>query len=273
MNRLRYALTRETLIGKHVYGKTSDVRTENEIPPILTDDEWSRLQAVLAATSRQTTRRAKVFALSSRLVSPCGLTYSGTYDANLDRRYYRCKGRESAPYRSCRRIVAKTAEDQVFEEVLAFLDDPQRLLAVTGLDKDESDESRREHVRTLDAKIQNLSVAITDKAADALAAGLSPTLIAAAVEKLERQRDELIARRERLAEHETEKREREGRRARLSLLARASLSLVNSTLEQQRTIFALLDVTATITDEGLQIEGILREDLPHVLDVDERATT
>jgi hypothetical protein len=45
-NKLRYALTRKTLIGKHVYGKTSDVQIETPIPLILTDDEWSRLQAV-----------------------------------------------------------------------------------------------------------------------------------------------------------------------------------------------------------------------------------
>jgi site-specific DNA recombinase len=271
VNKLRYALTRETLIGKHVYGKTSDVQIETEIPPILTDDEWSRLQAILFATRKQTTRRAKVFPLSSRLVSPCGLTYSGTYDASLDRRYYRCKGRESAPYCSCRRIPAREVEDQVFEEVLSFLDDPERLLRVTGLDREETREEQRESVRALDTRIANLLRAITDKAADALEAGINPTLIAAAVEKLERDRDALVERRARMVEHEERKRERADRRARLSLLARASLTLVNATLDQKRTLFALLDVKASVTENGLEIEGILREDMPQILGVDQQS--
>jgi site-specific DNA recombinase len=270
--KLRYALTRETLIGKHVYGKTSDVQIEVACPRIITDSEWDRVQAILNATRKQVYNRPKVFPLSSRLVSPCGLTYSGTYDATMDRRFYRCKGREHAPYCSCRRIDAQTVEDRVFEEVLAFLDDPKRLLEVAGLDKDETDESRREQIRTLDARIARLSEAITDKAADALEAGLSPTLIASAVAKLERDRDDLIERRERVVEREASRREREGRRKRISLLARASWSLVNSTDEQRKTIFALLDMRATITDQGLEIAGILREDLPAFLDV-EPATT
>jgi hypothetical protein len=270
--KLRYALTRETLIGKYVYGKTSDVQIPIDCPSIIERHEWESVQAILSATYRQIYNKSRVFPLSSRLVSPCGLTYSGTYDASMDRRFYRCKGRESAPYCSCRRIDAQTVEDQVFEEVLEFLDDPKRLLAVAGLDKDETESERREHVRTLDTKIENLSVAITDRAASALDAGLDPTLIAAAVEKLERQRSDLVARRETLKESEAATKERAGRRARLSLLARASLSIVNSSLEQKKTIFALLDLRPRVTQEGLQIEGILREDLPSVLGV-EHATT
>ena len=271
--KLRYALTRETLIGQYVYGKTSDVQIEIACPSIIDTQEWERVQAILQATSNKVYNRPRVFPLSSRLVSPCGETYSGTYDASMDKRFYRCRGREHAPYCSCRRIDAQTVEDQVFEEVLAFLDDPKRLLAVTGLDTDETDESRREHVRTLDTRIQNLSVAITDKAADALAAGLDPTLIAAAVEKLERQRDDLVTRRETFKESEAAKQERAGRRARLSLLARASLSIVNSSLEQKKTIFSLLDLRPRVTDEGLQIEGILRENLPAVLGIENATTT
>ena len=85
----------------------------------------------------------------------------------------------------------------MFEEVLSLLEDPERLLRVTGLDREITREARHQHVRAFDAKVSDLSRAITDKAADALEAGLDPTLIAAAVEKLERKRDELIARRER----------------------------------------------------------------------------
>lgn len=161
----------------------------------------------------------------------------------------------------------------MFEEVLSFLEDPERLLRVTGLDTEVTREAQHQQVRALDAKVADLSRAITDKAAGALEAGLDPTLIAAAVEKLERKRNDLIARRERMAEHEAAKREREGRRARLSLLTRASLTLVNSTLEQKKTLLALLDVRAKVTQAGLEIAGILREDPPHLLSVEERTTS
>jgi hypothetical protein len=75
-----------------------------------------------------------------------------------------------------------------------------------------------------------------------------------------------------MVEHEERKRERADRRARLSLLARASLTLVNATLDQKRTLFALLDVKASVTENGLEIEGILREDMPQILGVDQRST-
>ena len=75
-----------------------------------------------------------------------------------------------------------------------------------------------------------------------------------------------------MVEHEGRKRERADRRARLSLLARASLTLVNATLDQKRTLFALLDVKASVTENGLEIEGILREDMPQILGVDQRST-
>lgn len=110
------------------------------------------------------------------------------------------------------------------------------MLRVTGLDREETQEEQRENLRALDTRMANLSRAITDKTADALEAGLSPTLIAAAVEKLERDRDALVERRSRIAEHQERKRERADRGVRLSLLARASLTLVNSTLEQKKTL-------------------------------------
>ena len=35
-------------------------------------------------------------------------------------------------------IQAREVEDQVFEEVLSFLDDPERQLRLTGLDREET---------------------------------------------------------------------------------------------------------------------------------------
>lgn len=262
---LRYALTRETLIGKHVYGKASKVeRIERDgaaCPPILTRDEWDRVQAFLAATKRSVYRRPRLYPLSGRLVSPCGLRYSGQYDDKVDRRFYRCKGKEAPPYCSCTRLSAQELEDEVFAEVLDFFEDPERLLAATGLDEDDDAEAHREQLRAMDRKIANLSEAITGRAASALEEGISPTLMAAACGRLERERDELVARREEVAELEAHLRERAGRRARLSRLSQAAVDLVNSTDEQRKTLFSMLDVQARVTEKGLHIEGVFPENL------------
>ena len=50
------------------------------------------------------------------------------------------------------------------------------------------------------------------------------------------------------------------------------MTIVDATLAQKETLFALLDVRAEMTHDGPQIAGILREDLPPILDVDERTT-
>ena len=109
--KLRYALTRKTLIGSHVYGKQTTEEIPRKCPPILEKGDWDKLQTILKQTKKSVYRKPHVYPLSGRLLSRCGSTYSGLYDAYTDRRYYRCKGKEVAPYCSCSRIEAKTVED------------------------------------------------------------------------------------------------------------------------------------------------------------------
>ena len=266
--KLRYALTRETLIGVHVYGKGTKEEITRTCPPILARDEWDRLQATLTATKKSVYRRVKVYPLSSgRLIAECGLAYSGLYDAYTDRRYYRCKGKEEPPYCACSRIQAKVIEDAVWWQIVPMLEDPKRLLEITGLDVEDTEDMQRLQAKALDAKIANLSTAITKRAASALTAGLDPTLIAAAVDQLEVERTVLIERRAKYDEWEEVRREREGRRRRVRALTRASLKLMWPTLEFQKTLLALLDVKARVTAEGLEIQGFFREDLPELLHV------
>jgi Resolvase, N terminal domain/Recombinase/Recombinase zinc beta ribbon domain len=268
-NKLRYALTRETLIGKHTYG--SVVR---ECPPILNEDEWKRVQSVLTATKRSVYRRQKVYPLSGHLFSPCGMRYSGQFDAHGDRRYYRCKGKEIPPYCTCSRIAAKEVEEQVWFEIVPLLSDPKRLLELTGLDQEDTRAVHREQTKVLAARIDNLTEAITQRAAQALKSGIDPDLIAAAVQELERERAVAEERRAKFEEWEAMRREREERRKRLVRLSehpnpktRASWRLLKPTLDFQKTLFSLLDVTVEVKDDGLQIRGTFREDLPELLHV------
>lgn len=217
--KLRYALTRETLIGVHVYGKPTADKIYRDFPPVLTQESWDKLQTVLKLTKKTVFRKPHIYPLSGRLLAACGSNYSGLYDHRQRLRYYRCKNKQQPPYCSCSRIEAQVIEDAVWYEVLALLDDPTRLLEVAGLDTEDTDEVRERQLRALDGKIRNLSEAVTERAASALAAGTPPKTIADAVAKLETERDKLVIRRAAMAEQEAMQRQRRGRRARLSALS------------------------------------------------------
>jgi hypothetical protein len=236
-------------------------------PQVLDKDEWQRVQSVLSSTARAVYRRRQVYPLSGHLRSPCGLYYSGQYAADVDRRYYRCKGREDPPYCTCSRIRASEVEEQVWRQIVPLLSDPKRLLSLTGLDREDTQLVHREMVIVLDARIENLTEAITKRAAQALKSGLDPALIASAVEELEREKAVAEERRAKFEEREAMRLERDGRRKRIKALTRASLKLLTPTLEFQRTLFGLLNVTVQVEDDRLKISGVFREDLPEVLHV------
>jgi hypothetical protein len=227
------------------------------------------VQAVLKQTKRSIYRQQQVYPLSGHLVSPCGQRFSGAYDAVLERRYYRCKGKEEPPYCSCSRIEAQAIEEKVWWQIVPCLEDPKWLLEVTGLDKDVTKDRVRAQGKTLDTKIKNLTSAITHRAADALAKGLDPALIAAAVEQLEDQRDALLTQREKLREWENVQRDRKERREKINVLARAAFKLLNGKhdLTFEKTLFALLNVRVHVEPDGLRIAGTFREDLPELLHV------
>jgi hypothetical protein len=140
----------------------------------------------------------------------------------------------------------------VWWTIVPLLEDKQRLLELTGLEAKDDQKPAADVLKALDAKAANLEEAITKRAADALAAGLAPDVIASAVERLQDELDALNTKREKAASWQDTAKERKERRARLSVLARASLKLLNAKddLEFQRTLLALLDVKVDQTEEG-----------------------
>jgi hypothetical protein len=189
-------------------------------------------------------------------------------------RCYRCKGRYKDPANrcSCPYFRADRIEEQVWCAIVPLLQDKKRLLELCGLDKDDDQGQASLALKVLDAKAKNLEEAITQRAADALAHGLAPDLIASAVARLE---DDLAAvneKREKAASWQDTAQERKERRARLSALTKASVKLLNAKhdLAFQKTLLSLLDVKVQQTDEGIKIRGVLREDLPfHLAVVDD----
>jgi uncharacterized protein (DUF3084 family) len=148
------------------------------------------------------------------------------------------------------------------------------LLELTGLDKEDDQTQADDAVRMLDAKISNLDQAITERAADALAAGFSPDRIAKVVGYLENELHALHQKRAKAASWEDTARDRKERRKRIISLAREGPRLTRAafkvgmpTLEFQKTLHNLLDVRATVAADGIKIRGTLREDLPFLLNI------
>jgi site-specific DNA recombinase len=265
---LRLVLSCESLTGKYVWGRKSrEGPIEQKIPPILDKATFDAVQKRLKATRMGPNGKWHVYPLANRLVSPCGKTYTGNFDPYGEgTRLYRCSGRYLDPTNrcSCRRLRADVIEEQVWWAIVPLLEDEQRLLELTGLDSEDDQKQASEALKVLDAKAENLEEAITKRAADALAAGLSPEVIASAVERLQAELDAVNRKRESATSWQETAKERKERRSRLSVLARASLKLLNAKhdLAFQKTLLNLLDVMVEQTNEGIKVRGVLREDLP-----------
>jgi recombinase/recombinase-like zinc beta ribbon protein len=226
---LRRALALESLAGRYTYGKQSNEQITYAVPPILDQETFDSLQQMLSATSFGPKKHRQVYPLSGRLAAPCGDTYSGMYNNRVDRRYYRCRSAEEAPRCEDLTPPADVVEDQVFWQIVPLLDDPKRVLAITGLDKEGKDVAKDE-LKRLDAKIANLEEARTARAADALAKAVSADVLAKAVAQIESDREPLYERKEKLLSWRQLERERQGRRKRIKALTRASWRLLKPTL-------------------------------------------
>ena len=217
---LRNVLSFESLTGTYVWGRTSkEGPISLDIPPILDKATFKAVQKRLAATKTGPNGKWHTYPLANRLLSPCGKAYTGNWDPYGEgRRYYRCAGRYLDPANrcSCRRLRADVIEEQVWWTIVPLLEDKQRLLELTGLDQEDDQKQASEALKVLDAKAANLEEAITKRAADALAAGLAPEVIAKAVERLQAELDALNSKRESATTSQDVAHERRERRARLS---------------------------------------------------------
>jgi site-specific DNA recombinase len=285
---LRRMLANESLVGRYTWGKTKWKRASDgrnivtkgdeavvfEVPSILDADTFALVQEHLRVTSKSPSREFKTYPLSQgRLISPCGLHCSGMWVTRKGRRYYRCKGKEGPASQRCScpyYIEASEIEDRVWWAIVPLLEDPKRLLELTGLDKEDDAQSFADEVKRLDARIADLDEALTQRVADALAAGMLADRVAKVTQRLEDDLATLRKKRDHAAQVETRIEEKRERRVRLNRLARASLKLLNANvdLEFQKQLLAMLDVRAYMDDAGdIKIKGVLREDLPFALNV------
>lgn len=285
---LRRVLANESLSGRYTWGKTKWTKGQDgrhrvtasqegivySVPEVLDADSFALLQEHLRVTSKTPSREYKTYPLSQgRLISPCGKRCTGMWVTRKGKRYYRCSGKEGPSSERCScpyYFEADDIERRVWWAIVPLLEDPKRLLQLTGLDKEDDSEAFADEVKRLDARICDLDEALTARVAEALASGIAVERIAKVTQRLE---DDLVTLREK-REHAAKVSERVGerkeRRARLKRLTRASLKLLNAEhdLEFQKQLLALLDVRAYMSEGSIKIKGVLREDLPFALNIE-----
>jgi DNA invertase Pin-like site-specific DNA recombinase len=229
-----------------------------EIPAVLSEEEWWRLQAVLGSSSTPTpTRSPNRYLLSGRghqrLWAPCGGVMTGIHQAGRGRRY-RCNyARAELPEElrcDCRRIDADELEQLVTAYILAMFAKPdvlhevvQRWLEPEPVSIQSTAEDLDGRIAALERKRTNIILAVAD---------LGPEAIAEAVAQVE-------------ADLETLRRRRELRQSALDQRAEAKARIpeilayvgkaVHLDADGWRNLLTRMDVRVTITSwlpEGLR---------------------
>ncbi len=129
------SLTRPALAGKLVH-KGEDMGTLAGVEPVVSQEDWERLCALLASRKRGRPPVAQ-HPLSSLMMCECGRSKLSArvrsdlrYDDGEPRREYRCRTRSDLPQamRGCGRnsIDARAVESAVFAAVVERLSDPRR---------------------------------------------------------------------------------------------------------------------------------------------------
>lgn len=225
------------------------------IPAILTDDEWSVLQAALATTATPTPRRAdEPYLLSGRnhqhLWMPCGAAAHGVWDRRPGRkRQYRCANLrpEAIDRCDCNRVDADLIEELVTTWLMSLLANPDLLdtaverwlsgsseSSPVGNQPDSSDE--------LDARIK---AAERKRTAMVLAAAeVGPEAVADAVKQVEAELADLRERVGRLSQVRARRAERD---ARLALLPEYAMRAFGWSAGEWRHFIGRFGIRVTIT--------------------------
>lgn len=281
---LRRMLLSETLLGRVAWGKGDRRRdghrtkvrrdgtpvygeaVEIALPPIISEERWEALQRALSRRAYGTKRASKPYPLSGA-VSACGASLGGVWRADRDLRQYRCSRAKwtstGEPRCDCPRLDANRLDARVWSAVSALLADPDQLarMAADHLgERANAKPGQARRIMEVERRIASLEQARVQRAADALAAGLDPALIRAAVAKIEGDLAGLVAERDRLAaQRANDQRAEEQAQAIAQLAKRAATRLPGMGLEQQRQVLELLGVRVTVldqtTDPRLRIEG------------------
>ena len=264
---LRRILRRQCLMGVYTWAKRGSTKAITfEIPAVLNEGRWLELQQVLKKSERKPYATKNVYPLSGRIISPCGERYVGfTCDPSRGR-LMRCTNKKHAPRCDCRQQSAAELERRVWDEVYDLLTDEERLLALApgGPTAKRTAGAAAQEVDRLDAQIANKEKAITQRAADALEAGLSPELIQGAVTQIEADLALLRERRVEMVAWHSSTVEGEARKERLRYFAKLAQTLMAPSLEVKHEVFRLLDVEVEIQENAkhpkIAIRGNLTND-------------
>lgn len=119
-----------------------------EIPVIISRELFDAALARLKNNSRRSApKKSRDYLLTGRLFCSCGLRMAG--NAVHDKRYYRCNGRDSSKPREdrCRigLVNSDDAESWVWDRVMEFLEEPERVAVELGKHQSRSEESNDLH--------------------------------------------------------------------------------------------------------------------------------
>ena len=187
----------EKYIGVYKY---TDIRHENAIPRIITDDVWRNVQSRLKANEAAPARgKAKVpYLLSGKIfcghcgnpmIGECGRGKGGkTYN------YYTCAGRKQRKICDKKPAPKDWIEDIVAQDALELLTDDIIDYVATEAAKQSEDDIRqntnipaiRQQIADIERKVQNLTNAIETS-------GVAPDALVARIAELESQRKGLSA--------------------------------------------------------------------------------
>jgi site-specific DNA recombinase len=239
------------------------------VPAIIDQPTHERLLAIMAdrSTGKRAAMRHRPYLLSRRFTSPHGVSMQGV-PGHGTRRVYVCRDAlPASPERcGCRRVDADSIEAIVWDEVVAVLSDPHRLIALAGaalgLGPGQRAAEERQ-MRALDRKIRRTEERLSDHVVELLTKGTDQTAVQQAVTKVDRELAEDRRRRSRMAAWQEANRHSADRARRLLEMANEAVAAIDGADDTtRRRTLDLLDVRVAVqqwvrcpTCEG---KGLLR---------------
>lgn len=237
-----------------------------QLPPVIEQQRFAALQRALARRATGPKCRDQPYP-NSGAESACGGRLGGVYRRDRNLRQYRCnraKWRADTDERcACPRIDADWLDGQVWDEVVAVLTDPARLMRMAqeylGQRRDRAG-SEAATLGEIETKVATLEQARVGRAAEYLRAGVPGDVVAGAVAQIDRELAELLRYRAQLLAVRADERVQQERAVGLARLAeQAAVRCGSMALEQQREVLGLLAVEVTALDRSarpaLLIEG------------------
>ena len=260
---LREVLSKETLYGKVVWGKTGDGSYGSRVeipgvPAVLPRERWDAVQRAMVMRPSERSQEKRVYPLTGRMVAPCGQVYQGMRRGDTGQVQYRDSGKiwRGVPAWKpcdCARLDAPTMERRVWAEVCKLLSDPDRLqaLAADYLGSTGSAGDQEAELARLDTATASMRHRMASAMAMHIKAGTDMTIFEAAMEQLNGELGALEKRRDDIARYLAETEERQEQMASLGgIAARVAGRLDSMTLEDQKEVLGLLNVRVEVLDNS-----------------------